>query len=400
MHNDNESCLLNILLTSPEKQSYIFENTDISFFEDGYNRNVFRIAEKYYKKNGIVSNVDIVEENPALNKTVTDLLLIPVAFNSMVTTYCKKLYEKRLNHLVSQAKTEEDLEAVKDFKQQYGSLDYRIRHISDEVDNFENEYKENAKNSITTGYNSFDEKIGSFMPGDYIALGGTTGMGKTAIALNLANMLSLQDKKVLYFSLEMPFKQIQNRFACMIMGLNAHKYRSYGFSVEELEKYKIALKSLKEWNLNVVCDFNISCEKMKNYIINQKKQGLDFVILDYLGLMSGFGNKSLYEKMSNLSRQVKLIAVEQEVPILVLVQLNRDLNKRQEKRPVLSDIRESGAIEQDADFVLFAYRDFLYNPEADKTDLELIIAKNRHGESNSISKLKFDLSTQLISERW
>ena len=169
---------------------------------------------------------------------------------------------------------------------------------------------------------------------------------------------------------------------------------------KEMERYKEGLKGLKEWNLDVVCDFSLTPEKMKIYAENQKKKGLDFIILDYLGLMSTSGNRSLYEKMTLLSRQVKLIATELEIPILVLVQLNREMKNRAEKRPVLSDIRESGAIEQDADYVLFAYRDAMYNPQASMNDLELIIAKNRHGENNVIAKLDFDLKTQTIKDKW
>ena len=400
IYNDCEACLLNVLFSTPNKQAYIFDNCESSFFKNPIFADVFKIAYKIFEKNGIVSGAEVAEENKKHNETIIEVITKPLAYVSMTSLYCKKLYERRLNEMITEAKTEEELEAIKEFKRKYGSLEYKIKHISDGVDSFEETYKKKMRNSVTTGYEALDNKIGSFMGGDYIALGGCTGMGKTAIALNLANMLCLQDKKVLYFSLEMTLEQLQNRFTCMIMGLDGRKFRSFGFNKEEMEKYKNGLKGLKEWNLDVVCDFNLTPEKMKIYAENQKKKGLDFIILDYLGLMSGYGNKSLYEKMTNLSRQVKLIATELEVPTLVLVQLNRDMKTRQEKRPVLSDIRESGAIEQDADYVLFAYRDFMYNPAANPNDLEIIIAKNRHGESNARALLDFDLKTQTIKDRW
>lgn len=398
--NDLEACLLNVLFTYPDRQGYIFENADFTFFQNGIYAEIFKIACDVYQNNGIVSHTDISDKKPSLKEYLANILINGLGFASMTQVYCKKLYTQRLNELISEAKTEEQLEEVREFKRKYGTLEYKIKHISDGVDDFEERYKQKQKHSVTTGYMALDDKIGSFMGGDYIALGGCTGMGKTAIALNIANMLCLQNKKVLYFSLEMTLEQLQNRFTCMIMGLDGRKFRSFGFNKDEMEKYKAGLKGLKDWNLDIVCDFNLTPEKMKIYAENQKKKGLDFIILDYLGLMSGYGNKSLYEKMTNLSRSVKLIATELEIPILVLVQLNRGMKARLEKRPVLSDIRESGAIEQDADFVLFAYRDYMYNTTANPNDLEIIIAKNRHGENNARAILDFDLKTQCIEDKW
>ena len=122
--------------------------------------------------------------------------------------------------------------------------------------------------------------------------------------------------------------------------------------------------------------------------------------MQYLCLLSGYGNKSSYERVSALSRNIKVMATELNVPVLVLVQLNRDSKSRENKRPVLTDIRESGAIEQDADFVLFAYRDYMFSGDySKKDDLEIIVAKNRHGISNVTCFLDFNLNTQEISNK-
>ena len=127
---------------------------------------------------------------------------------------------------------------------------------------------------------------------------------------------------------------------------------------------------------------------------------VDFIVIDYLGLLSGYGNKSSYERVSALSRNIKVMATELNVPVLVLVQLNRDSKSRENKRPVLTDIRESGAIEQDAGFVLFAYRDYMFSGDYDKKDdLEIIVAKNRHGISNVTCFLDINLNTQEISNK-
>ena len=330
---DLEACLLNVLLTHHDKQSYIFENTEKAFFQEGINAEIYASALMIFEKNGIVTNTDLYEANPEFNNALIAILTQPVAYATLTTHYCKKLYERRLQQLIECAKSEEDLADLKEFKNRFATYGLKVKHISEGADDFELRYKEKQKHAVMTCYGAIDEIIGSFMGGDYIALGGTTGMGKTSIALNIANMLCLQGNRVLYFSLEMPLEQIQNRFVCLTKGLNGLKFRSFGFSENEMKKYREGLSSLKDWNLDVVCDFSLTPDKMKIYIANQKKKGLDFVIVDYLGLMSGYGNKSLYEKMTNLSRQIKLIAVELDVPILCLVQLNRDMKNRQEKRP-------------------------------------------------------------------
>lgn len=394
--------LLNVLLQYPEKQSFIFENCDSSFFQNPLNRKIFTTAKEIFEKDEEVDNVVIYEKlkTNEVNNRLVDILTNYLGLTPLTKKYCRILYENRLNSLIKEAKTEQDFKFIEDFKNKYVLNEIKIKHISDGVEDFQKNYNKKQSNIILTGYEALDCCIGSFCGGDYIALGGSTGTGKTTIALNLAKMLCMQDKKVLYCSLEMPLEQLQNRFNCMITGLNALKFRSCGFTNKELERYKEGLNTLKEWNLSVLCDYNLTVEKLRVYLNEQLKEGLDFVIIDYLGLISGYGNKSLYEKSTIISRKLKVLATDLNLPILVLVQLNRDLKNRQDKRPVLSDIRESGAIEQDADFVLFAHRDYVYTgDETKKNDLEIIIAKNRHGQSAVSCQLNIDLETQNITSK-
>lgn len=394
--------LLNVLFQYQEKQSFIFENCAPEFFSDSLNRKIFATAKELYQNGEDVDNVVIYEKlkRPNVNKRLIDILTNYLGLTPLVKQYCSILYKNRLNQLIENAKTDDDFKYIEDFKNKYALNDIKIKHISDGVENFESNYNKKQNLMLITGYNELDKCIGSFCGGDYIALGGSTGTGKTTLALNLAKQLCCQGKSVLYCSLEMPLEQLQNRFNCMTMGLNALKFRSCGFTKEELARYKSGLNTLNEWNLYILCDYNLTVEKLRAYINEQQKDGLDFVIIDYLGLMSGYGNKSLYEKSTIISRKIKILATDLNIPILVLVQLNRDLKNRQDKRPVLSDIRESGAIEQDADFVLFAHRPYIYNHDSRyKNDLEVIIAKNRHGTSNVSCHLNFNLETQDISSK-
>lgn len=408
--NEAEFNLLSVMLQYPNKHALIFESCSPEFFKDRINKLIFHTASILYANGSEIDNVTIFEKiKSEASKTLTkdagerlvDCMTASTATTALTKKYCEILYQGHINYLVENAKTEKDFEAIEAYRNTYSMSDVKIKQISSGIEEFDKLYENHKNNRITTGYDCLDEALGSFCGGDYIALGASTGAGKTTIALNLSRMMCLQGRKVLFCSLEMPIEQLRNRFNCINTGLDARKYRTCGFTPEELEKYKLGLSELDQWSLYILCDYNLTVEKLKAYAIEQKKNfGLDFIVIDYLGLLSGYGNKSSYERVSALSRNIKVMATELNVPVLVLVQLNRDSKSRENKRPVLTDIRESGAIEQDADFVLFAYRDYMFSGDySKKDDLEIIVAKNRHGISNVTCFLDFNLNTQEISNR-
>ena len=176
-------------------------------------------------------------------------------------------------------------------------------------------------------------------------------------------------------------------------GINANKVRKRDFNLTELQKYKQGLEELQQWDLIVSTDYKLTTDKLEHYIVSMHP---DFVVIDHLGLMTTHGSGSLYEKITDLSRRLKIIATEHNIPMLILVQLNRDIKQRQNKRPILSDIRESGAIEQDSDFVIFVHRQSVYDEFAPENEIELIVAKNRHGKGNRIVKMKINIETQEV----
>ena len=408
--NEAEFNLLSVMLQYPNKHALIFESCSPEFFKDRINKLIFHTASILYANGNEIDNVTIFEKiKSEASKTLTkdagerlvDCMTASTATTALTKKYCEILYQGHINYLVENAKTERDFEAIEAYRNTYSMSDVKIKQISSGIEEFDKLYENHKNNRITTGYDCLDEALGSFCGGDYIALGASTGTGKTSIALNLSRMMCLQGRKVLFCSLEMPIEQLRNRFNCINTGLDARKYRTCGFTPEELEKYKLGLSELDQWSLYILCDYNLTVEKLKAYAIEQKKNfGLDFIVIDYLGLLSGYGNKSSYERVSALSRNIKVMATELNVPVLVLVQLNRDSKSRENKRPVLTDIRESGAIEQDADFVLFAYRDYMFSGDySKKDDLEIIVAKNRHGISNVTCFLDFNLNTQEISNK-
>ena len=399
--NDAEYNVLNLLLTCPDLQAFIFDNCDVNLFRNKTLARIFELSKELFLAGEDIDNIAIYEKS-GRDKDVSDALVVILcdvsASKTLIKSYCKLLFKQKLNDMISSAKNDEDLERIEHFKQKYDFSISKVQHISENMPEFEEIYKVYQGTSIVTGYPELDEAIGSFRGGDFITLGASTGTGKTSIALNIARQVCMQGKHVLYCSLEMPIDQLRNRFICINERLNALKFRNFTFTKEEKELYKQGMASLKDWYLNILTDYQLTPEKLKIYASELKEQNkLDFVVIDYLGLMSGYNNRSLYEKTSIMSRKIKCLATELNIPILVLVQLNREFKNRQDKRPILSDIRESGAIEQDSDFIFFAHREYMYNPAAKPNELEILLAKNRHGASKLSFNLYFDVQTQYIA---
>ncbi len=369
------------------------------------NRYIFQIARKLNEKNCPVDNVVVYENTEKYKKQVYDTLVdimtnfLPASV--LIEKHCDQLFENFIKRQICEAKTLEEHKKISDLQNNYAAKDVNILHISHGVENLNETLEKNDSNRIVTGYNGFDDIAGSFIGGDYIAVGARPSMGKTAFALNVAKMLCIQNYNVLFISLEMPILQLQNRFICMNTGLNAHKIRSNSFNLLEKERYKKGFKDLKDFNLNVTADFHMTPEKLRIYAEKMKDAGkLDFLVIDYLGLMDGDSENNQNSRLTKFSRCLKLIAADLNIPVMVLIQLNRQLTNRENKRPQLSDLRDSGAMEQDADFVIFLHREFMFtNKPEQERDLEVIFRKNRHGKTNIIARMDFNTETQLITEK-
>lgn len=391
---DIEENIINLILSVPQRHTYIFENIYPEYFGVKKNREIFEISLELFKQKQEINYLSVCQNSKA-DITQYLMMILTKFYPLSVSTkfFVKQIYQNFIENLTKSAQNIKDFDKIKEYESREPKE--QILDISTDAEQWDNNYKKRQETILTSGFMPLDNMIGSFCGGDYIALGGSTGIGKTAIALNIAKMICCQGRKVLYCSLEMPLEQLQNRFVCMIMGLSAFKYRTCGFNNFELLKYKDGLKSLKEWGLKILTDYNLTIPKLETHIQQIKPE---FVIIDYLGLVNDTNSyKSLYEKTTAISRQIKILATKANIPVLTLVQLNRDFKTRQDKRPVLSDIRESGAIEQDADIILFAHREGIYNEAIPKNKLNIIVAKNRHGASNISCNLNFNLETQVIS---
>lgn len=243
---------------------------------------------------------------------------------------------------------------------------------------------------LPTGFKRFDEVTSGLHRSDLVIIAARPAMGKTAFVLNIAQNTAIKsDATVLIFSLEMSKAQLGQRLLSMESRVEMQKLKTGNLERNDWDRINMALDSLSRTNLHIDDTPGISVLEMKNKCRRLKvEKGLDLVIIDYLQLMKGEGRSSdsRQQEISNLSRYLKLLAREMDCPVIVLSQLSRAPEQRQDHRPILSDLRESGAIEQDADMVVFLYRDDYYNPDTSEKPgvCEVNIAKHRSGPTETI----------------
>lgn len=250
-------------------------------------------------------------------------------------------------------------------------------------------YKANGTvTGIPTGFIDLDFKTSGLQPSDLILIAARPSMGKTALVLNMASHMALKEKKsVMIFSLEMSKEQLVNRMFALESKVDAQKLRNGKLDDSEWEKIVETASDIGSSNLAIddtpgitVGELRSKCRKFK------ADHGLDIIIIDYLQLMSGSGkSESRTQEVSEISRSLKGLARELAVPVVALSQLSRAVEQRPDKRPMMSDLRESGAIEQDADVVMFIYREDYYKKDTDRPNIsEIIIGKQRNGPVGTV----------------
>jgi replicative DNA helicase len=250
----------------------------------------------------------------------------------------------------------------------------------------------NRKGEVTgipTGFTELDRMTSGFQRSDFIIVAARPSVGKTAFALNIAqNVATKTNENVAIFSLEMSAQQLVMRMLCAEGNINAQNLRTGRLTPEDWGKLTMAMGSLSNAGIYIddtpsirVSDIRAKCRRLK------QESGLGMVVIDYLQLIQGSGRnrENRQQEVSEISRSLKALARELEVPVIALSQLSRSVEQRQDKRPMMSDIRESGSIEQDADIVAFLYRDDYYNKDSEnKNIIEIIIAKQRNGPVGTV----------------
>jgi replicative DNA helicase len=240
---------------------------------------------------------------------------------------------------------------------------------------------------LATGFADFDNKTGGLRGGDLVIVAGRPSMGKTTLAINMAENVAVDPNtkgSVLVFSMEMPAEQLMTRMLSSVGGVELHNIRSGRITDEQWVRITSATSQLAEARIFIDETPGLTPTELRARARRVKREsGLDMVVVDYLQLMQVAGTKeNRATEISEISRGLKALAKELDVPVIALSQLNRSVEQRENKKPVMSDLRESGAIEQDADMILFIYREEVYDkntPRKGEADIDL--AKHRNGET-------------------
>lgn len=322
-----------------------------------------------------------------VNKTATQRRLIKAG-----TEIIEKAYQDgaEVNDLVGKA--EQELFAVSDkvVRSDYHAMSDLLADAFDRIDNLQK--NKGALRGLKTGFRDIDKKTAGFQKGDLIIIGARPAMGKTTFAQNLAyNIASINKKGVLFFSMEMASNEIIDRMVSDVSGINNWKIRTGNISEEEFSKIGDAMAEMAEMPIYIDDTSSMTIMELRNKARRaMHDHDIGIVIVDYLQLISGSdryaGNR--VQEVTEISRGLKILARELSIPVIALAQLSRNVTGRDNPRPILSDLRESGSIEQDADLVMFLHRPDYYKQNDDDYEethiTELIIAKHRHGEVGKI----------------
>ena len=262
-----------------------------------------------------------------------------------------------------------------------------LAKVYERIDHLHNQDNPSDVTGVPTGFNDLDQKTAGLQPGDLVIIAGRPSMGKTAFALNIAEHVALHPSvrlPVAIFSMEMGAAQLATRMLSSIAKVDAHKLRTGRLADEEWSQLTDAMGRLHEASIHVdeTAALNALEVRARARRLKREYSKLGLVIVDYLQLMSSTTQgENRATEISEISRSLKALAKELEVPVIALSQLSRAVEQRNDRRPMMSDLRESGAIEQDADVILFIYREEVYSPEKEeaKGRAEIIIGKQRNG---------------------
>jgi replicative DNA helicase len=301
-----------------------------------------------------------------------------------------KIIETVADHGTTQGKIERAQAAVMEVGERRKANEaVPINSVLTEVINGIDErfHSDGSISGLASGFNDLDEMTSGFQPGDLIIVAGRPSMGKTSFAMNIAEHVAMKDGKIVaVFSLEMPRAQLVNRLLSCIGKIPFQRIRTGKLINDDWTRLTDTVGKIQSGEKIIIDDTSsIGVMEMRSSLRRIKRQyGLDLIIVDYLQLMNGLGENRTQE-ISGITRGLKSIAKDFNVPMLALSQLSRDVEKRSDKRPVMSDLRESGSIEQDADTIMFIYREEQYDPDTqDKGIAEVLIRKQRNGPTGEV----------------
>lgn len=362
-------------------------------FTQSFHRTVFEACVYLQNKKQDVNKFSLMElignkEQAAVIEQIYEEFITNVNYQYFVN----KLQHAYIDRLIKQACTQKDMDRIQEIRDFCADTSCVI-HFSEGAENLICDYYNNQEGALLTGFPSIDRKVGALQGGEYIIIAGATSMGKTCFALNMIKRMAERNTKCLVFSLEMGKKSLQNRMICSETGIAADKFKTFSMTVNEQMEYQNAAENLKYYPIYICTDSDIDVQKIRKIC---KKTDCDVIFIDYLGLICNKSAKNAYERVSENSRALKNLAREIDKPIIVLAQLSRAIKERKDKTPLLSDLKDSGQIENDADMVNFVYRPGYYDDQQSKSLLYFINAKNRNGKANNVISMRIDLQGQRI----
>lgn len=415
-----EKALLGGLLLKPEAMNEVIEIVKPEFFYRNSYKTIYQAMLDIYSNNDTIELVllmEILKKNNKFDEVGGEKIIfeivedIPNAINLL--SYAQIIKEKSVLRKLGEIGTKivemtyegyEDVDTILDKAE---SLIFKISEtkeskdivslkdiMAQEFDRLQKVYEnKGVATGISSGFKNYDKLTNGFHSSDLIILAARPAMGKTAFALNLALNAAVESKKsILIFSLEMGTSQLFQRLLAIESGVGLQKIRNGFLQDDEWGRIGMATATLGEANIAIADTPNVNVLEIRAIARRLKAAGnLDMIVIDYLQLINGTsksdGNRQ--QEISEISRSLKGIARELDIPIIALSQLSRAPELRADRRPILSDLRESGAIEQDADIVLFLYRDDYYDDESpDKGITEVLIAKQRNGPTGT-AQLRF-----------
>ncbi len=424
--NEAEMSVLGVAFLNKEALEKICDEVSEDMFYNEKNRTIFNAIKSLYKEGTPIDLTTIkaeLDKKKALNEIGGITYLMDV-IDSVVTTanleyYIKILKEQAIRRrlietatdIVTTAYNDENINGMLDDAERNILNVVRARTSSEFVPIHEvlrraqERLEELAKNKsditgIRTGFYDLDKATAGLHGGELIILAARPGMGKTAFALNIAtNAAFSTDKAIAIFNLEMSAEMLVNRMIASVGGIDSYKLSTGKMEHNDWKRYNEAMSRLGETNIFIEDNASITAPEIKAKCrrLASMPKGLGLVVIDYLQLVTTGSNRieSRQVEVSEISRSLKTMALELDVPVIALAQLSRSVDKRENKEPALVDLRESGSLEQDADLVLFLNRKDYYEAKSEKREtivpIDVIIAKHRKG-STGLYRLLFELN--------
>ena len=403
---DIERAVIGAMLTCEEDLHIVADLLSKDCLIDGYNSQIYDACISLYNKG---KQPDIISVSEMLKNKVdlSDMVDYTTSSSMNIEEHCYLLKEYQMRREILKVhrlvdRVHDTSEDVFDILSSVAQLtDTVSRHaktrsyhsitevIKDSMDGIEKASQNTGSiTGIPTGFKYLDRLTNGFNPGELIILAARPGMGKTTLALNYMTTAALHGKRALLFSLEMCSREIGYKLLSSQSEIEHERIKRGKLTDKEYRKMNDDIAAVVNGN-NIIIDDSAALDIYQLRTIARKlnhENKIDMIVVDYLQLIQGQDRQNKQQnreqQISYISRQLKVLAKELEVPVICLSQLSRAVESRADKTPMLSDLRESGAIEQDADMVMFIYRDGYYN-KSDDNGCKILLAKNRHGESGT-----------------